>query len=88
MVVLLGACGAEDSDYPMSMSGLDSWVQDSDSGKQFYAGRVEASYLGRAEAAAKCRDLAIATANANSLQRWGYACCTVTSSSDCATKVR
>lgn len=87
-IFLLSACGADDSGYPMSMTGLDAWVQDNDSGKQFYAGRVEANYLGRTDAASKCRDLAIGTARANNLQRWGYVCCTVTSSSDCVTKIR
>lgn len=86
---LLGACSAEDSDhYPYMLKALDAWVYDQDTGRNLFAGRAEASYLGRKDAAARCRDLAVAVARANDFKRWGYVCCTVTSSTDCATKVR
>lgn len=83
------ACDAHDSDYyPYSLSALDAWVYDEESGRNLYAGRTEASYFAREEAALRCRKLAFATAGANNLRRWGYVCCTVTSSSECVTKVR
>ena len=86
---LLCGCGAEDSDhYPYALTALDAWVYDQDTDRSLFAGRAESSYLGRRDAAARCRDLAALAARANQLQRWGYVCCTVTSSTDCATKVR
>lgn len=85
----LGGCGAEDSDhYPYTLTALDAWVYDQDTSRNLYAGRAEAGYFGRLDAAARCRDLASEAARANNLKRWGYVCCTVTSSTDCATKVR
>ena len=87
--VCLAACDAQDSDYyPYMLDALDAWVSDQDTDRSLFAGRTETGYLGRKDAAARCRDLAVEVARANQLKRWGYVCCTVTSSTDCATKVR
>jgi uncharacterized lipoprotein YmbA len=89
IAICLEGCGAHDSDYyPYMLTGMASYVHDSASGKDLYAGHVETNYLGRVEATARCRDMATSLARANRLERWGYVCCTVTSDSGCATKVR
>ncbi len=88
-VILLGACNAEDSDYiPYALEALDAWVYDRDTDRTIFAGRVETNYFRRTEAVARCRDLAIVAARESHLMDWGHVCCTVTSSTDCATKVR
>ncbi len=85
----LAGCDGYDSEYyPYTMKGLNAFVYDNASGKEYFAGFIEASYFSRAEAASKCAALAASTAAANHLREWGYVCCTVTSSSDCVTKVR
>lgn len=89
LAAVLCGCDAQDSDfYPYALTALDAWVVDQDTNKSLLAGRVDTNYLGRKEATASCRDLAVAAARANNIHRWGYVCCTVTSSTDCATKVR
>ncbi len=85
----LSGCDSYDSDYiPYGLKGLDVWVYDNATDKEYYGGRVEASYFSKDSAISECADLAYATANHSHLQDWGYVCCTVTSSSDCVTKVR
>ncbi len=80
--------GEDSEHFPYSLSALDSWVYDQDSKRDVLAGRVPTSYLARADGLASCRDLAINAAREHNFRRWGYVCCTVTSSTDCATKVR
>lgn len=87
--VAVVACDTHDSDYyPYAMTGLDSWVQDAHTLKDFYAGRVDARYWSRTDATARCADLADGLARSMQLRNWSYVCCTVTSSSSCATKIR
>ncbi len=99
VVVLIGlttisGCDSYDSDFiPYGLKGLDVWVYsdltyDNTTEKEYYGGRVEASYFSNSSAISECGDLAYGTANHYHLQDWSYVCCTVTSSSDCVTKVR
>lgn len=89
LLILLGGCDGYDSDYyPYAMKGLNAFVYDNATDKEYFAGFVEATYFSRSEGASKCAGLASATASANHLRAWSYVCCTVTSSSSCVTKVR
>jgi len=86
---VLAGCSGLDSDYiPYRLSGLDAWLWDSDRGRSIYAGRVETNYFKREKALVECRDKAVIMARHLRLERWGYVCCTITSSTDCETKVR
>ena len=86
---ILAGCDAQDSDYyPYAMTALDVWVYDIPSKKNLYGGRVQASYFGRLDATKTCRDMAIVAARGANWQDWRHVCCTVTSDSDCVTKVR
>jgi hypothetical protein len=85
----LCGCGATDSDYiPYAIKGLDVWVSTKEGNRSYYGGRVDTWYFSRESGLAECRHLAIEAARVNHLENWGYVCCTVTSSSDCETKVR
>ncbi len=83
------ACDSHDSDYiPYGLKGMDAYVYNNDTDNEFYAGRVEGSYMSKDETLSKCQSLAYSVARHNHLENWSYICCTVTSSSSCATKVR
>jgi len=87
-IILLVGCSGLDSDhFPYRMKGLNSFVYDKN-GQEYFAGYTEASYFSRKDGLAGCASQAYALANAKHLSDWGYVCCTVTSSSSCATKVR
>ena len=89
LAILLVGCTMYDGDYfPYFMTGLDAWVYDNISGTNHYGGRVEATYFSRNDALSECASLANRTAASQHLRDWSYVCCTVTSSSDCVTKVR
>lgn len=85
----LTGCSGQDSDYyPYNMKGLGVWVSNNDNDSSLYAGFVDGNYFNREEAAAACGSLAYSFAKSNHIENFGYVCCTVTSDSDCATKVR
>lgn len=90
LCLLLVGCDGHDSDYiPYSLKGMDVWVYDEDKDQSHFAGRVDASYFSGGKARRECHDLAIYYTRANpQIRRWGWVCCTVTSSSSCYTKVR
>jgi len=88
-VILLSACDSYDSDFfPYAVKGLRVFVYDNNTRREFFGGQIEASYFSRQKALSECASRAQATASFNNLREWSYVCCTVTSSSDCATKVR
>lgn len=70
------------------MKGLNVWVYNNNTEKEYFGGFVEASYFSQKEALSNCGARAVGTARQYHLENWGYVCCTVTSSSDCVTKVR
>ncbi len=78
-----------DNDFiPYGLKGLDVYVYDNRTDKEFYAGRVEGSYFSRNKTLSEAQSLASSFAQYNNLRDWSYICCTVTSSSDCVTKIR
>ena len=86
---LLCACSGSDSDYfPYGMKGLNVWVYNNGTNEEYFGGFVEGSYFSRNEALSNCASRAGATAQQHYLRDWSYICCTVTSSSNCMTKVR
>lgn len=89
MALIITGCSGYDSDYiPYFITALDAYVYNNASDEEFYAGRIETSYFSSNSAVEKCRPLARSFAKANRLNDWSYVCCTVTSSSDCVTKVK
>ena len=89
--ILLSLCGCDsyDSDnYPYGMKGLNVYVHNDNTGEDLFAGFVEANYLSRSDGTSQCGALASSAAVENHLKNWSYVCCTVTSDSDCVTKVR
>jgi hypothetical protein len=87
--LLLSSCDSHDSDYiPYGLKGMDAYVYDNDADVEHYAGSVEGNYLSKDDTLSGCQSLAYSTARQKNLDDWGYVCCTVTSSSSCATKVR
>jgi hypothetical protein len=88
-VALLASCSGHDEDYfPYRMKGLDVWLYDPTTETEIYAGFVEAGYTSRQEGLAGCASTASSAAAARNLREWSHVCCTVTSESKCATKVR
>lgn len=86
---LLTGCDSHDSEYfPYGLKGLNVLVYNNETDKEYFGGFVEASYFSRKDALSKCAARAYAIARQYHLERWGYVCCTVTASSNCATKVR
>lgn len=85
----LAACSGQDSDFfPFLMKGLNVYVYDNKADSEIFAGYVEARYTDRKDGLARCAALASSTAHDRHLEDWGYVCCTVTSKSQCETKVR
>jgi hypothetical protein len=70
------------------IKGFDIWVYDNTADKNYYGGRVKANYFSKDDALSECGSRAYAVAREYNLSDWSYVCCTVTSSSDCVTKVR
>ena len=86
---LLASCSGHDDDFfPYRMKGLDVWLYDAATETDIYVGFVEASYTSRQEGLASCAATAATAAAARNLREWSHVCCTVTSESKCATKVR
>jgi len=89
VALILFGCDGYDSDYyPYTMKGLDVWVYNNNTDKEYYGGRVDASYFSKDEALSNCSSYAYSLASQNNFNNWSYVCCTVTSSSNCVTKVR
>ena len=89
MTLMISGCSGYDSDYiPYFITALDAYVYNNASDEEFYAGRIETGYFSSDSAVDKCRPLARSYAKANHISDWSYVCCTVTSSSDCVTKVK
>ena len=87
--VALLACSGQDGDYfPYLMKGLNVYVHDNKADAEIFAGFVEASYTSRKDGLARCAALASSAAADRHLDDWGYVCCTVTSESQCVTKIR
>lgn len=86
---LLSSCDSYDSNYmPYGLTGLDVWVYNDETDKEYYGGRVEASYFSKDKALSDCSHRAYSVAQQYHLDDWSYVCCTVTSSSSCVTKIR
>ena len=88
-VCLAAGCNSHDDNYiPYRLKAMDAWVYDNRTDTNHYAGRATANYLSRDKGLSQCQSLAFSVASQMNLQDWGYVCCTVTSESDCVTKVR
>jgi hypothetical protein len=95
-VAFLEACSigstafAETDQFPLDTRALDAYVVDKNTKQTFDAGRVP--YAGgpghRKDATVECREMAEEKAKKERLYDWDYYCCTVTSKSECATKVK
>ena len=70
------------------IKGYDVWVYDNINEKEYYGGRIKANYFSSESALSQCQKAAYYTASQYNLEDWGYVCCTITSKSDCVTKVR
>ena len=96
IVVLVGLsagcvpnCARYDGNFiPYRLKGLDVYVYNDRTNREYYAGHVEASYFSRDSALSQCSASAYSLARERDLEDWSYIWCTVTASSDCVTKVR
>ena len=71
------ACNSYDSDHiPFLLKGLDVWVYDNVTNREYYGGRVKANYFSKDDAIAECGNLAYAIAGQYRLSEWSYVCCT------------
>lgn len=85
----LAGCKGHDSDYfPYSMKGLNVLVYNNNTDDEHFVTFVKANYLNREDGLSQCQSSAHNYAKNHNLDDWSYVCCTVTSSSSCATKVR
>ena len=89
ITLFLLACDSHDSDYiPYGLKGMNSYVYNNDTEKEFYAGNVKGSYFSKDKTLSNCQSLAYSFAKQQYIENWSYICCTVTPSSSCATKVK
>ena len=89
MILIIPSCKPYDDNFiPYGLKGLDVYVYDNRTDKEFYAGRVEGNYLSKNKTIGEAQSLAYSFAQNKNLRDWSYICCTVTSSSDCVTKIR
>ena len=89
LAMIVASCsGLDDEFFPYRMKGLNAWVYNPATDESFLAGYTEASYTSRREGLASCSAMAASAAAARHLSEWSHVCCTVTSESQCATKVR
>ncbi len=88
-VASLTGCDARNNlDIPYFLKGLNVWVHNNKTDQNIHAGRIKARYWNRTESLHACRTAAKEKASKERLRDWSYVCCTVTSSSDCLTKVQ
>ena len=88
LLIVLG-CSGHDSDYvPFVLKGMDAWVYNNETDEEFYGGRATGNYFNKDGVLSECQNLASTTARMHEIEDWSYVCCTVTSSSDCSTKVK
>lgn len=73
---------------PYGLTGLNVYVYDNRTDKEFFAGEVKGRYFSRKKMLNEAQSMAYSLALDYNLQDWSYVCCTATSSSGCVTKVR
>ena len=89
ILLLFVACESYDSDYiPNDFRGMEVYVYNNNTKVEVHAGYVDGNYFSREKTLRKCQSFAHSFAGQNHLENWSYICCTVTSSSSCATKVK
>lgn len=86
--LVLGCSGNDDEYFPYAMRGLNAYVYDMDADREIFIGFMEGRYWNREQALGQCQMAASSQAAALNLENWDYVCCTVTSDSQCVTKVK
>jgi len=76
------------NNMPFGLIAFDVYVKSSSTDKELFAGTIKANYFSKHKGLKKALALADSYANAMNLTDWSYVCCTVTTSSNCVTKVR
>jgi len=76
------------NNIPFGLIAFDVYVHNSSTDKELFAGTIKANYFSKQKGLKKAVALADAYANAMNLTDWSCVCCTVTTSSNCVTKVR
>lgn len=76
------------NNIPYGLIAFDVYVLNKTTDKEVFAGTVKANYFSKNKGLKKASTLADSYANAMSLTDWSHVCCTVTTSSNCVTKVR
>ena len=76
--------------FPVETKALDAYLIDKSTGQKIDAGRVaEVGGPGHRKAATvECKEMAADEAKKRRIEDWDYYCCTVTDTSDCASKVQ
>lgn len=90
MAIACSGCVTTPSDqFPRETKALDVFLKDNNSGETMNVGRVgEVGGPGHRKAATlECKEIAGDEAKKRRLGDWDYYCCTVTDTSDCASKV-
>jgi len=88
-ITILAACSDQDENFiPYKIKGMTSHVYDNQTGESFDAGSVVGKYSERESMLLRCSEDAVALASDKHIEDWSYVCCTQTSESSCATKVR
>jgi len=89
--LLLAGCATRPNDrFPYETKALDAFLIDKSTGETIDAGRVsEVGGPGHRKAATvECKGMAADEAKKRRIYDWDYYCCTVTDTSDCASKVQ
>lgn len=89
LLALTGCEKHDDNFMPYDLKGMNVYVYDEDDNEHF-AGFAQGSYSQRGDVLSACQSNANGKAHELHIDDsdWSYICCTVTSDSSCATKVR
>ncbi len=89
IVFVLIVLTRQDSDkIPYALRGMDVYLYNDKTSEEFLVKRVDGSYLSKDKVLRDCQDEAYLAARSRKIQYWSYSCCTVTHSSDCATRIK
>ena len=91
-LIFTGCCSNKnsyDNNYiPFDIQGFDVFVYNNKTDKEFYAGHIETNYLNAQYQISNAQSLAYDYAEKIKLKDWDYLIYTVTSYSNCVTKIK
>lgn len=88
LILSLGCDKVDENQIPYGLEGMKIYILDKNSGEEHLVGTVEATYTNWLDTLKECRTFARKDAELRGMKNYDYWCCTMTSYSDCKTKVQ